>query len=137
PPGTKAKDVDLFKVTVPGPAVVTGDADGGAASSPRQRLSIDVRPEAGMTVSVDALDDQGRVLVAAVGTSPGESEGVPNLAVTPGTYFIRIKPGAGGSPPGGLPTSSSRRDAGTPNAGGSSAYRVAVRLLPFEPGDEV
>src|SRR6185503_20847312 len=113
PPGTKAKDVDLFKVTVPGPAVVTGDADGGAASSPRQRLSIDVRPEAGMTVSVDALDDQGRVLVAAVGTSPGESEGIPNLAVTPGIYFVRVKPGSGAATPGG-PATPSRRDAGTP-----------------------
>jgi hypothetical protein len=135
PPGAKAKDLDLFKVVVPSPAVVTGDADGGAPP-PRQRLSIDVRPETGMAISVDALDDQGRLLVTAVGMSPGESEGIPNLAVTPGTYFIRVKPGSA-VPAAGSSPSSPRRDAGTPNTGGSLAYRVAVRLLPFEPGDEV
>ena len=139
-PGTKAKDVDLFRVVVPAPAVVTGDADGGTAPA-RQRLSIEVRPEAGMTVSVDALDDQGRVLVAAVGASAGESEGIPNLAVTPGTYFVRVKPGlvSAGST-GSAATTAARRDAGgvaSPNVGGSAAYRVSVRLMPFEPGDEI
>jgi hypothetical protein len=135
--GSKAKDVDLFRVTVPAPAVVTGDVDGGGAPL-RQRLSIDVRPETGMTVSVDALDDQGRVLVAAVGTVAGESEGIPNLAVTPGTYFVRVKPGTA-SPAGGGAASpqGGRRDGGPATEGGSAAYRLAVRLLSFETGDEI
>lgn len=137
-PGAKAKDVDLFRVVVPAPAVITGDVDGGSPP-PRQRLSIDVRPETGMAVSVDALDDQGRVLVAAVGAAPGEDEGVPNLAVTPGTYFVRVKPGVAGSAPAGGAVSSrgGRSDAGPATTGGSAAYRLAVRLLAFEPGDEL
>lgn len=134
-PGVKAKDVDLFRVVVPPPAVVTADDDGGAPA--RQRMSIEVRPEAGMAISVDALDDQGRVLVAAVGTAPGESEGIPNLSVSPGTYFVRVKPGLAVVPAAGSSGAPAGRDAGPASTGGSSAYRLAIRLLPFEAGDEI
>ncbi|MES1158117.1 MAG: hypothetical protein ABUL67_03355 [Haliangium ochraceum] len=126
-PGGKAKDVDLYRVTVPAPSVVTAEAD-AAAPPPRQRLAVEVRPEAGQSVSVDALDDQGKVLVASVGVTAGDAEGIPNLAVIPGTYFIRVKPGAASTSPG------AHADAG---AGGGGTYRLAVRLQPFEPGEEI
>ncbi len=142
PPGSKSKDVDLYRVVVPAPAVVTTEPDGSA--SPRQRLAITVRPDAALSVSVDALDELGKTLVASVGTTPGDTEGIANLAVIPGTYFVRVKPGLGSTPgsaaaPGGAgATGASRRDAGNSSGGtGAAAYRLTVRLLPFEAGDEV
>ncbi len=159
PPGAKAKDVDLFRIVVPPPAVVTAEAD-GAAAPPRQRLAIDVRPDPSLAISIDAMDDQGRVLIASVGTTPGEMEGIANLAVIPGTYFVRVKPAlastATGSGPAG--TGKPRRDPGVAGVGnangtggvagigvgagtvgslGTAAYRLTVRLLAFDPGDEI
>jgi hypothetical protein len=140
--GAKAKDVDLYRITVPPPAVVTTDADGGS-TTPRQRLAIEVRPDPGLVISVDAMDDQGKVLVAAIGMTPGETEGIPNLAVTPGTYLVRVKPGMPGvaGPAatvgnlGGGGTAS-RIDGGIAGVSGT-AYRLTTKLFPFEAGDEV
>ena len=144
PPGSKAKDVDLYRVVVPPPAVITAEAD-GAVSAPRQRLSIEVRPDAALSVSVDALDDLGKLLVASVGVAAGETEGIPNLAVVPGTIFVRVKPGVGAAQPGAGPlgtadggSGSSRLSKLGPGApAGSAGYHLAIRLLPFEAGDEV
>src|SRR6185295_12540488 len=80
PPGVKAKDVDLFRVTIPPPPVVTEGPD-GAAPSTRQRLSVEARPGDATGVAVDVLDDQGQVLVAAGGAAVGEVVGIPNLTV--------------------------------------------------------
>jgi hypothetical protein len=143
-PGAKAKDVDLYRIAVPAPTVVTADSDGGSAMF-RQRLAVEVRPDPGLTVSIDAMDDQGKVLIAALGTTPGETVGIPNLAVIPGMYVIRVKPGvatAGVGAPGpagnlgGGALAAVRRDGGIPAVSGS-AYRLTFRLFPFEAGDEV
>lgn len=146
PPGVKAKDVDLYRIMVPAPAVVVAEADGGQGQ-PRQRLAIEVRPDVSMSISVDALDDLGKILVSAVGTANGEGEAIPNLAVIPGTYFVRVKPGtastaattASNQGSGGAAGGSSRHDAETVAGArlGPAAYRLTVRLLPFEAGDEV
>jgi hypothetical protein len=138
PSGSKAKDVDLYRVVVSPPAVVMAEAD-GSTSPPYQRLEIVVRPDAALSVSIDALDDLGKTLVASVGTVPGETEGIANLAVIPGTYFVRVKPGLASTSGAGAPgsaTAAVRRDAGIAN-GAAAAYRLTVRLLPFEAGDEV
>ena len=134
-PGSKSKDVDLFRITVPPPAVVVAAPD-GAAPVTRQRLRIEAHPDPGQTVSVDILDDEGRVQIGAVGATPGEAEGIPNLSVGPGAVFVRVRPGslpaaAASATPNPDP---SRKDAPPPVTGG---YRLTVRLLPVEVGDEL
>jgi hypothetical protein len=142
-PGSRAKDVDIYRIIVPPPAVIVAGPD-SASSPPRQIMSVSVQPESSLVVSIDALDDQGKVLVADVGNSAGEVEGIPNLSVMPGTYFVRVKPGIAGSAsassPVSVPTGASatsganRHDVGLP---GGSAYRLTIRLLPVEAGDEI
>jgi hypothetical protein len=151
PLGARAKDVDLFRVVVAAPAVVVEGPDGGPPNL-HQLLGIAVSPEPRLAVAVDALDDQGRILVTAAGSPPGEPELIPNLSVIPGTYFIRVRPvgqpeaGPGPRKRGGPTTtppmeatSATSPGAAGPAAGapGTSAYRLAVRLEPEDPGDEV
>jgi hypothetical protein len=64
---------------------------------------------------VEALDDAGQVLVSAPGSQAGEVEGIPSMAVSPGTYFLRVR-------------------AAQANADGN--YHVTLRLQPIEPGEE-
>ena len=94
-------------------------------------LAIEVRPDTASTVSVDAMDEEGRVLVSAVGSTAGESEGVPNLAVAPGTYFVRVRPGG---TPASSPAADASRDAGVVP---TPAYELTVRLGQVEPGGEI
>lgn len=128
-PGAKAKDIDLFRVVIPPPAVVTAGADGGA--TPNQRLDVEVHPDPALVVSVDVLDDQGHAVLSSIGATPGDTEGIPNLAVVPGNVFVRVRTG---------PASREAAAAAAKVDGGaapSAGYRLTVRLLPFEPGDEV
>jgi hypothetical protein len=120
----KAKDVDVYQVVVPPLAAAAPAAPGDAspaAPPARRRLSAEVRPEAPLAVTVEALDDAGQPLAAATGGQPGEPEGIPSLAVTPGTYYLRIK----------SPSSSSS------SSPSSSSYRLVVRLLPLDTGEEI
>lgn len=115
PPQGKTRDVDVFRVLVPAPPGAAGAPD--AATEPlRRRLAIEVRPEATLAVTLEALDDLGQPLLSAAGGQPGEAEAIPNLSVTPGTYFLRVR-GAGNSAAGG--------------------YRLVTRLLPLETGEEL
>jgi hypothetical protein len=91
PLGARAKDVDLFRIVVAPPSVVVESPDGGPPSL-HQLLNVAVTPEARLAIAVDALDDQGRILVTAAGSPPGEAEWIPNLSVIPGTYFVRVRP---------------------------------------------
>jgi len=134
-PGARSKDVDLFRILVPAPPVVVAGPD-GAVPVMRQRLRIEAHPDPGQTVSVDILDDEGRVQVGAVGATPGEAEGIPNLSVVPGGVFVRVRPGslaaaAASATPNPDP---SRKAPAAPSPGG---YRLTVRLLPVEVGDEI
>src|SRR3569623_1030060 len=130
-PGSKAKDVDLFRVVVPSPPVVAASPDAGAAP-PRQRLGIGVHLDPSLVIAVDVLDDQGHALLSSVGATAGDAEGIPNLAVVPGNVFVRGR--AGAMPAGPAVPAGAKKDAGAPPAGG---YRLTVRLFPFEAGDEV
>ena len=125
-PGARGRDIDVYRLVVP---AETGAPDAGAVARPaasidasampapsnRRRLSALVRPDLELPVVVEALDDAGQVLVSAAGGQPGEVEGLPSLTVTPGIYFIRIR-GAQAAAEGG--------------------YRLTVRLLPVEVGEE-
>lgn len=95
--GAVPKDTDLYGVLVP--------------AGERRRMSIDVRPDAGVAVAVDVLDDKGQVLVASTPGAAGERDGLPNVSVIAGTYFVRIRLQAG-------------------------RYRLVVRLFPADPAEE-
>jgi hypothetical protein len=125
----KARDTDLYRIDIAAPdggaPPPPPAADGGPASAPavvRRSLRIDLRPEPLLAVSLDALDDSGQTLVAAGSGQAGEALAIPNLAVTPGTYYVRVRPGA---------------TAGTAAAAGAGVYRLIARLGPLDPGAEV
>jgi len=114
------RDVDLFRIDLPAPdggppnPIARGDA--AVAPSPRTLLRADLRPAAGGTLTLDALDMAGHLLVSALG-QPGEAIAIPNLAIGPGTTYLRVR-GAGA-------------DA---DAGG---YRLVVHLAAFDIGAEI
>jgi hypothetical protein len=129
-PSAKGKDVDFYRlVVVETPPAAGGTPAGadaapnsaqadGAASRPsnRRRLTALVRPDLGLPIAVEALDDAGQVLAAAAGGQPGEIEGIPSLTVTPGTYYLRVRAAQGGA---------------------EGAYHLSLRLQPVEPGEEI
>jgi hypothetical protein len=130
----KARDADFYRIDLSwgaGP-LPTGENKGdsgagdGAAPAPVEHrlLRVDVRPEATLAVAVDALDDAGQTLVSAGGAAAGEATAIPNLAVSPGTYYLRVR-------------SAAAAVAGAASAAGPGAYRLVARLLPPDPGGEI
>jgi hypothetical protein len=123
----KARDTDLFRIDVPpaepgaAPPPAAASSDGGAAAPAgplRRLLRVDVTPAVQLALGVEALDDQGQPLAATGAGQPGEALALPNLAVTPGTYYLRVRAAAAG-----------------PSASGG--YRLVARLAPLEPGGEL
>jgi hypothetical protein len=127
----KARDTDLYRFDVPPetpaatpavPPAAPVRADGGPQPGPARRLlRIDARPDAQMALSVEMLDDQGQPLAATGAGQAGEALAIPNLAVTPGTYYVRVRP-PGGSAAG---------------ASAAGSYRLIARLGPLETGAEL
>jgi hypothetical protein len=118
----KARDTDLFRLDVPpgdAPAPVVSDGGAAPAGPPRRLLRVDVRPEALLAASLEALDDQGQPLAATGAGQAGEALALPNLAVTPGTYYLRVRAAA--------PT----------GAGTSGGYHLVAKLEPLEAGGEL
>jgi hypothetical protein len=123
-PGTgKTADVDVFKVVIPGLGLDGGETNAPADALAARRLIVDVRPDEGLSLVLQLLDAAARPVVTT-SAGPGERDGLPNIAVAPGgTYFLRLRadhPGKAGP------------DAGTGRAG----YRLVVRVVDFEVGDE-
>ena len=120
PPAAGKHDVDLFRVDVPGPdggvASLSGDA-GAPVSPPRLLLRADLRPAVpGLAATLEALDASGHLLVAANG-QPGEAIAIPNLAARGGSVYLRVRATGAEAPAG--------------------AYRLVVRLVPFDAGAEI
>ncbi|HEY8924246.1 MAG TPA: hypothetical protein VIU64_07675, partial [Polyangia bacterium] len=80
------------------------------------------------------LDEQGKALITSSGGGPGEPQGIPNLAVTPGgpPVLIRVRAGAQGAGPPGTGAGGQAGSGEVPTAG----YRLTARLVPFGAGDE-
>lgn len=118
PSPTGKRDVDLFRVDVPGldGGVAPASADAGAAAlPPRFLLRADLRPLVpGLAATLEALDATGHLLVTVNG-QPGEAIAIPNLAARGGTFYLRVR-------------------AAGPEAGG---YRLVVHLGPFDAGSEI
>lgn len=136
----KVRDTDLYRLDVPPEAgaapVPVGDA--GAAAGPRRRqLRVDVQPDTSQALGVELLDDQGQPLAVSGVGQAGETMALPNLAVTPGTYYLRVRADAPAKPAG--------KAKGQGGAGGEPSappavemtYRLVARLGgPLEPGAE-
>jgi len=119
----KLRDTDLYRLDVPPaePAAAPSLADGAAAVGPLRRLlRVDVKPDLALALGVEALDDQGQPLASTGGGQVGEAVALPNLAVTPGTYYLRVR---------------SAGAAGAPSAAGG--YHLVARLTPLDAGAEL
>jgi hypothetical protein len=112
------RDVDLFRVDLPATdaGAVGPKPDGAVAPPPRSLLRADLKPEGGWAATLDALDAAGHLLVSAAG-QPGETIAIPNLAITAGTTYLRVRSAGAEPPPGG--------------------YRLVAHLAPFDVGAEV
>lgn len=120
PSAAGKRDVDLYRVDVPGPdggvAPPAGDA-GAAILPPPFVLRADLRPAVpGLATTLEVVDAAGHVLVAANG-QPGEAIAIPNLAVRGGSEYLRVRAAGADVPAGG--------------------YRLVVRLIPFDAGAEI
>ncbi|MBN2573802.1 MAG: hypothetical protein JXP73_04490 [Deltaproteobacteria bacterium] len=127
----KVRDVDLFKLVVPGERQVAAkdasSVDAGAVSEdPRlvaRRLWVEIAPQGGAGLGLQLQDEAGRPL-AGVRVETGAVGGVPNLAVLPGlTYFIRVRP-------------LTKPAKGAPHQTAGCQYLLTARIGDFEVADE-
>jgi len=126
----KGKDVDVFKVLVPGhrpdPTAPAPSPDSAQKDDPRlsaRRLSLEIASGGGAGLSLQLLDD-GLKSLETVFVEAGDVAGMPNMAVLPGsTYYFRVKALA-----------KPDKTAATPPTG--SAYKLTVQLGDFELAEE-
>ncbi len=120
-PGAK-RDVDWFRIDLPAPdggATAPIAPDGSVvprAPPPRSLLRADLRPEAGVALTLDALDGAGHLLVSAPG-QPGEAIAIPNLAIARGITYLRVRAAGADSRPG--------------------SYRLVLHLAALDVGAEI
>lgn len=128
PDQKKGKDVDVFKLNVPGTdsgARLSPALDSSAPEDPRRtarRLAVEIASEDGGSVSLQLLDEALKVLESVV-AEHGESAGMPNMAVQPGqSYYLRVK---------------AMSQAGKqPGAASACKYKLSVELGDFDVADE-
>jgi hypothetical protein len=97
PDQTDRKDVDVFKLVIPGgsaeepaPSALDSAAPGDLRRTAR-RLAVEIATEVGGSVGLQFLDE-GLKVVESVVAEDGEPAGMPNMAVQPGqSYYIRVK----------------------------------------------
>ena len=130
PGQTNNRDVDVFKLVVPG-----GQPNGGAVAPSvdsaaekdrglARRLSLEIAPEGSSNLTLQLLDDGAKAL-ATVAADAGDRAGLPNMAVMPGrVYFFRVK---------ALVKSAK---AGADSLSVAIKYKLTVQLGDFEMGDE-
>jgi hypothetical protein len=120
------KDVDVFKLVVPGRKDAHAETvDSAGAEDIRllaRRLSLEVAAGAGGGLALQLLDEAAKT-IEAVAVASSESAGMPNMGVLPGrTYFVRIKAGAKSSKAEAVPSGNS--------------YKLSVQLSDFELAEE-
>jgi hypothetical protein len=118
----KSADTDVFKIVIPGLGLDGGETNPPADALAARRLIVELQPEEGLAPVLQLLDAAARPVVTT-SAGPGERDGLPNVAVAPGgTYFLRLR---------------AERSSKVPDAGaGGSGYRLVVRVVDFEVGDE-
>ncbi|HXT95434.1 MAG TPA: hypothetical protein VN853_03990 [Polyangia bacterium] len=111
------RDADLYQVALPatdGGAVALRD---GGATLPSLVLRADIRPAAGLALTLEVLDGAGRPLIVASGQA-GEALSIPNLAVSPASPgLLRVR--------------------ALGEAAGPTSYRLVVHLVPYDTGAEI
>jgi hypothetical protein len=128
-PDPKAgKDVDVFKLVVPGgpaedlPAPPVDSATPDDLRRTARRLGVEIVAERGSSVGLQLLDGALKVLESVV-AEDGEAAGMPNMAVQPGrSYFIRVKAIAKAGKQSPPPA--------------SCKYKLSVELGDFDVADE-
>lgn len=129
-PDGKVKDVDQFKLAVAGSDTTTPappvTVDAGPPEDPRlqaRRLSVELAAHGTVGLKLELVDDAGKV-VASVSAEPGQSAGMPNLAVPSGRpYCLRVR----GNPKAAKRASPEPVDA---------AYLLTAQLGDFDVADE-
>ena len=116
--------VELGPAETPPPPAPPPASDGAPAAPlppppPPVQLALELVPGDKLTTTLTAATPEGRVLGVAT-AGPGESSGLPNLAVTPGTRVLVTLHRNGHAVP----------------AGPASSYKLVLRLGPLAPGDE-
>jgi hypothetical protein len=130
---TKSRDADLFRLDVPpveGSAPAAPRSDAAPPPALRRSLRVEVKPEVEVDrLGVEILDDQGQPFVSSGPGQAGEAVVLPNVSVTPGTYYLRVRPPA--------PQKGDPKGEGVGANAGSHAYKLTARLAPLEAGAEV
>jgi hypothetical protein len=126
----KGKDIDVFKLLVPGqrqdPAELAASPDSAQPADPRlsaRRLTVEIAAGPGSGLSLQLLDE-GLKSLAAISVDGGDVAGMPNMAALPGhTYYVRLKAMAKpGKTQEAQPT--------------GSTYKLTVQLGDFELSEE-
>jgi hypothetical protein len=126
----KGKDVDVFKLLVPGrrldPSTPASSLDSSQPDDVRlaaRRLSCEIVSNSGSGVSLQLLDDGLRSL-ETISADPGDAAGMPNMAALPGrTYYFRVKAQAKPGKSTDLPPT-------------GSGYKLTIQLGDFEVAEE-
>jgi len=126
----KGKDVDVFKLVVPGrrqdPAAQAVSTDSAQPDDPRmsaRRLTVEIASGPGSGLSLQLLDE-GLKSLETISVDGGDVVGMPNMAALPGhTYYLRVK---------AMTKSGKAREA---QATGST-YKLTVQLGDFEISEE-
>jgi hypothetical protein len=130
PGNGKGKDIDVYKLLVPGlrqdSAGLAAAQDSAAPEDPRmsaRRLMLDLAAGGDAGLSLQLLDDDLRS-VETISVDAGGSAGMPNMAALPGhTYYFRIKAVA---KPGKMADAKPL----------ASTYKLTVQLGDFELSEE-
>jgi hypothetical protein len=117
----KTADVDVFKIVIPGLGLDGGETNPPSDALAARRLIVELQPDEALAPVLQLLDAAARPVVTS-SAGPGERDGLPNVAVAPGgTYFLRLR---------------AERPAKSPPDAGVGGYRIVVRVVDFEVGDE-
>jgi hypothetical protein len=126
----KGKDIDVFKLLVPGrrqdPGGLAASPDSAQPDDPRlsaRRLILEIASEGGVGLSLQILDD-GLKSLETISVDAGDVAGVPNMAGLPGrTYYFRVKAIA-------------KPSKTTESQTAGSTYKLTVQLGDFELSEE-
>jgi hypothetical protein len=129
-------DVDYYHLTIPPradggtglpPASVPTAPGTQPASAPQGRTPVDRSLVAlkltgvpGLDLRLEVLDERGELLLGVNDSRAGGGEAIPNLGLTPGSYYVRIR-------------QAGRR----PTADPAHPYLLTVTAAPLAPGEEV
>jgi hypothetical protein len=99
---------------------------GGPASAPsapaieRSLVAVELSGVPGLDLALDVLDARGERLLTVNDGKAGAGETIPNLGLTAGTYYLRV-----------------RQPGKKPGADPAHAYVLSVTAAPLGPGEEI